>query len=90
MPEYVERETLLKHAIALNNPHELGENVVPVSDVDAAPAADVAEVVPGRWLINSDGYYPYCSECKEEPKNGIMTHYCPNCGANMMGKEDEA
>lgn len=54
----------------------------------AIHAADVAEVVHGRWLINSDGYYPYCSECKEEPKNGIMTHYCPNCGAKM-DKEDE-
>ena len=42
----------------------------------------------GRWLINSDGYYPYCSVCKEEPKSGIMTHYCPNCGAKM-DKEDE-
>ena len=48
-----------------------------LEQVDAVP------VVPGRWLINSDGYYPYCSECKEEPKNGIMTHYCPNCGAKM-------
>jgi hypothetical protein len=50
--------------------------------------ADVAEVTHGRWLINSDGYYPYCSVCKEEPKSGIMTHYCPNCGAKM-DKEDE-
>ena len=50
--------------------------------------ADVAEVVHGRWLINSDGYYPYCSECKEEPKSGIMTNYCPNCGAKMDGKDD--
>ena len=83
MSEYIERETLLKHTIALNNPHELGENVVPVSDIEAAPAADVAEVVHGRWLINSDGYYPYCSECKEEPKSGITTHYCPSCGAEM-------
>ena len=54
--------------------------------VEEAPAADVAEVVHGRWLINSDGYYPYCSVCKEEPKNGIMTHYCPNCGARMDGE----
>ena len=45
MSEYIEREALLKHAIALNNPHELGENVVPVSDIEAAPAADVADVV---------------------------------------------
>jgi ligand-binding sensor protein len=56
--------------------------------VDESPTADVVPVVHGRWLINSDGYYPYCSECKEEPKSGIMTHYCPNCGAKM-DKEDE-
>lgn len=37
----------------------------------------------GEWRINSDGYYPYCSECKEEPKNREMTKYCPNCGAKM-------
>ena len=37
----------------------------------------------GKWLINSDGYYPYCSQCKYELKE--MTHYCPNCGAEMCG-----
>lgn len=37
----------------------------------------------GRWLINSDGYYPYCSECQKEPKSGDMTDFCPNCGADM-------
>lgn len=39
----------------------------------------------GKWLINSDGYYPYCSECKAEPKSGEMTDFCPNCGAKMEG-----
>ena len=53
MAEYVEREALLKHAIALNNPHELGDNVVPVSDIEAAPAADVAPVVHGRCRMNT-------------------------------------
>ena len=43
--------------------------------------ADVKKI--GKWLINSDGYYPYCSQCKYEPKE--MTHYCPNCGAKMNG-----
>lgn len=38
----------------------------------------------GRWLINSDGYYPYCSICKNEPQGRIMTDYCPNCGAWML------
>lgn len=37
----------------------------------------------GQWLINPDGYYPYCSECGEEPDSGVMTKRCPNCGAKM-------
>lgn len=41
----------------------------------------------GTWLINSDGYYPYCSVCGEEPHGGKMTKHCPNCGAEMSGEE---
>ena len=37
----------------------------------------------GRWVINSDGYYPYCSRCKREPRSRIMTKYCAECGAFM-------
>ena len=36
-----------------------------------------------HWEINLDGYYPYCSECKTEPKNGFMSNFCPHCGADM-------
>lgn len=46
------------------------------------PSADIAEVRHGRWLISSDGYYPYCSECKCEP-TGEMSKFCPSCGAQM-------
>ena len=35
-----------------------------------------SEQKTGRWLINSDGYYPYCSICKNEPQGRIMTDYC--------------
>ena len=38
----------------------------------------------GEWMISSDGYYPYCSCCKEEPKDGNMPDVCPNCGAIMF------
>lgn len=37
----------------------------------------------GKWLINPDGYYPYCSECKEEPEGRKMTKFCPECGVDM-------
>lgn len=42
----------------------------------------------GRWEINCDGYYPYCSNCKNEPQGREMTLYCPNCGAKMDGDSD--
>ena len=90
MSEYIERETLLNHTIALNNPHELGENVVPVSDIEAAPAADVAEVVHGEWIYKGksvDGKKVYeCSACHA---NIYATGpYCKECGCKM-DKEDE-
>lgn len=44
-----------------------------------------ASAEKAKWEINSDGYYPYCSKCGEEPKNGIMTDFCPNCGCYMKG-----
>ena len=102
MSEYIEREALLKHAISLNNPHELGENVVPVSDIEAAPAADVAEVVHGRWIRGGandmHGFDFHCSECNKSFHLGSLATiydverewiHCPSCGACMIGGEDD-
>lgn len=37
-----------------------------------------------------DGY-TYCSECREMHEYGYRSNYCPNCGAKMVGgEEDEA
>lgn len=43
----------------------------------------------GQWIICSDGYYPYCSQCLNEPQNRVMTKYCPNCGAKMEADEND-
>ena len=51
------------------------------SEIDAVP------VKYGKWIINPDGYYPYCSECKQEPEGRVMSKFCPNCGCKMI-KED--
>lgn len=42
-----------------------------------------ADKPPAQWLINPDGWYPYCSNCNGEPKSGEMSKYCPYCGAKM-------
>lgn len=44
---------------------------------------EVDPIPKAEWRINSDGYYPYCSNCNTEPESGKMTDYCPNCGAYM-------
>jgi ligand-binding sensor protein len=55
-----------------------------IEDVQKAKTVKEVDFVQhGRWLINPDGYYPYCSVCKEEPDSGKMTKHCPNCGAKM-------
>ena len=41
----------------------------------------------GKWIISSDGYYPYCSECHFRPEK-YMTNFCPNCGAKMDAKTE--
>lgn len=50
--------------------------------VDIMPSVQSSEQKTAQWLINSDGYYPYCSECMKEPPK-YMTAFCPNCGAKM-------
>ena len=39
----------------------------------------------GKWI--EDGHYERCSECGE-PTNEYH-NYCPNCGADMRGEQDE-
>ena len=52
------------------------------------PRIDVQEVKHAEWKINCDGYYPYCSNCKQEPPRREMSQYCPHCGCRMDGDEN--
>ena len=38
-----------------------------------------------HWDINCDGYYPFCSSCKESVVK--MSKHCPSCGAKMITRE---
>ena len=50
------------------------------------------EGLTAKWLINSDGYYPNCSNCSYEPLREISDFdedlenltVCPNCGAKII------
>lgn len=87
MAEYIERETLKNEISSLTVSicgkqmfnDEAKASVLRV--IDEQPTADVQEVRHGKWIISSDGYYPYCSECWKEPKE--ISEFCPHCGAKM-------
>ena len=92
MAEYIEREALLRE-IERREALMVGDKLVSVdamkSFIKNRPAADVATVRHGRWVIPTKiGHrsfdIPHCSVC-----NGVScgvdenTKYCPNCGAKM-------
>ena len=53
--------------------------------IDEIPAADVAPVRHGRWIMHDDefGLTCECSVCHIETMGD--GNYCPNCGAKMDG-----
>ena len=92
MAEYIEREALRD---ALYDADAITMEGVKI--LNQFPAADVAPVRHGRWILGyvEPGYFtpggnrPWiCSECEKviswmlgEP----LENYCPNCGAKMDG-----
>lgn len=87
MAEYIKRETLLERAEYDNN-YRL---IIPAEVIKAAPAADVAPVVHGRWISFLDGdhimpeRYYRCSRCGRVESR--LQPYC-HCGAKMDGGEE--
>ena len=61
--------------------------------VSEIPAADVAPVVHGEWMLRhvGHGHYWECSVCRTNPCIYVTenTKFCPNCGAKMDGKTKE-
>ena len=62
-------------------------------EVRDIPAANVRENVKGEWDMDSVAFYRKCPNCKccvrdnryEVFLDGGGLHFCPNCGAQMMG-----
>lgn len=99
MPRYIDANeidyTLTKVGIDENAGYRA---VAFESDIDAMPTADVVEVKHGEWEhVHSIKHVDVqnvpvvqCSECKISfcdliNNHDVMYHYCPSCGARMMG-----
>jgi hypothetical protein len=91
MPEYIEREALVSDLEFLAR-HQDGfrQSVIlgVVHTIKCVPAADVAPVVPGRWIPVSNtgiGATGRCTVCNQAIYGFTAYNYCPNCGARMDG-----
>lgn len=105
MAEYIERESIKKFPIRKDrcdkehaNEHFIFGIESVLEYVENLPAADVAQVVHGRWIEYPRPHHFKCSECKYTvPYRKAMLcsgkreyHYCPNCGAMMDGGDSDA
>ena len=95
MAEYIKRTDAVKIAekYGLANGSVLGRHTgladCIARDISELPAADVAEVVHGKWEWDTEDIYR-CSNCAEKSHvKEVMGHpewdYCPSCGAKMDG-----
>lgn len=76
-------------------------NKIIENDIDAINALPSAEPRKGKWVQKSKPldlcteWWYECSECGSRPLNDRYGHpyhlsnFCPNCGADMRGEEDE-
>ena len=57
-------------------------------EINAIPSADRPR---GEWIEQEDDYHHYweCSECGMGVGLDDIRNFCPNCGADMRGKDDE-
>ena len=84
MADYIRREDALKALFAPGMCYA----PMQLQIIKDLPAADVAEVVHGRWIPTE---YPFMNECEDCSSCGYRTlygngyDYCPNCGAKMDG-----
>ena len=81
----------LKQRVGGYNPvkytYEYGD-VITVEDIDSAPTAQ-PERKKGTWILKPNIYgVAYCSECGYELHTN-NTNFCPYCGADMKGGNDE-
>ena len=89
MDEYIRREDVIEWFMPYAHVGESIDADVVISDIKGMKAADVAPVVHGRWLcVDTDTeQFFLCNRCKK--KEYWESNYCPNCGADMRGINDE-
>ena len=93
MAEYIDRDALKKQmasfvpfVIDASNQAYADGLTDAYSLICQAPAADVVERKVGKWLKSA--WSIRCSECGYDMPFAVR-NFCPNCGAQMTGGDDD-
>lgn len=83
MTDYISRQAAFE---------ALEKRGVSTTNISRVPVADVRENVKGEWL-SGDCMGASCSKCGEYFSFRTFSevhnfNFCPNCGADMRGKQD--
>ena len=100
MSDYISREAAKKKHCDICRESNICYRASSCADLkcfDTIPAADVRENKRGKWErenIVLTSYPPqyqwHCSECGEIKcgfDSGVLTNFCPNCGADMREEQ---
>lgn len=73
-----------------------GNSFKAINVIDKIRDLPPAEPKKGKWLPDNTDIRMYyvCSECKQATQiptyvGGFLYNYCPNCGADMRGEQDD-
>lgn len=101
MNDYISRVMAIARLTKAEVTNKLATMIDAKMVIAEMPAADVAPVVHGQWIIgvDDDDFDVKCSKCKwtdifevagiaAVERIAKTMHYCPNCGARMDGGAD--
>lgn len=102
MAEYIEKWSIVNRLIDIENEfqqykpfhgfeHAMYRKICEAEiAIGKTHAADVALVRHGRWKCHGDCGVTECSACGWSIEEYVGDYaYCPNCGADMRGSNDE-
>ena len=93
MGKYIDREAMLEQ-IARRESLMVGDKMISIDALREfimnRPVADVEEVKHSEWIYDSNTGEPRCSECGEDALEGIITPFCPFCGAKLNEEDENA
>ena len=93
MAEYIDKSAVvakIDEFVEINKAHGFPVDIFDMEmlkkRIEQIPAADVAQVVHGRWVYHN--FDTICSECRksaifDEWEQQAETDFCPHCGAKM-------